>query len=424
MKFTLCEGSLSENFNIYNEYRFKECYATNTRLMGVVAMRLLWVSKTNPDKYLHQLIHLDYSEYGIDEYFEFIEEKNKEIIPIYGDSPDMIYSWKKMSTCLGGSEKKISLTYALNFICSSLLIGKKYFKYHDNDIKKFQLYSFKRINYMLSSLGLPDFENYVIDDSDYMFSLFPVDMTAVEIVNYFIMRLIDKDYDAASMLSHIPPDLLANNKLSRLGILTLMINRSELTMKSNKEGIEQSVYTCKSLLLGNEYYYSILNVVINKSSSNIKYKVSNYNVEFINRISTFEAALQLRKVEYITTFKINGNLEEFDARKMFFMLKGLPYRSAAGILYMIYNSNNSHVKSEEYYMNDDVYGAILVTDYGEVIVMSSDITRIDMLEKIIMASPAAIKIDLLDRYKFENQIFQSFTKSSGMSFENFLDEYE
>lgn len=424
MAFTLYEGSLSENYNIYNEYRFKECYATNTRLMGVVAMRLLWVSKTDHDKYLHQLIHLDYSEYGIDEYFEFIEENNKAIIPLYGDSIDMIYSWEKMSMSLGGVEKKIPLHYALGFICSSLLIGKKFYKFHEYEIKKFYSYSIKRINFMLMSLGLPNFDEYFTEAPDYMYSLFPKDMTAVETINYFVMRLMDKDYDAACMLSHMPFDSLMNNKLSKLGILTLMKNHSDLVKKTSKEGSEEYVYSCKSLLLGKEYYYSLLEIGVKRSFSSDKYRVSYYNLDFINRISAFEAALLLRREEFITTFKINGRLENFDPSDMFLMLKGLPYRVTSGILYMIYNSNNFHVKNSNYYMNEDVYGAILITDYGEVIVMSLDVAKIDMLEKIIMSSPAALKINLLDRYKFENQIFQSFTKSSGMSFEDFLDEYE
>lgn len=424
MSFTLIEGGLSQDFNIYDEYTFKECYATNTRLMGVVAMRLLWVSKTEHGKCLHQLIHLDYSEYGIDEYHEFIEEKNKEIMPVFGDNMDMIYAWEKMSLCLGGVEKRIPLNYALNFICSSLLIGKNHYKYHDHEIKSFHSFTAKRINFMLSSLGYPKFDEYVIDGKDYMFSLFPVDLEEIETVNYFIMRLVDQDYDAARMLSYLPTDLLMNNSLSRLGILELMINRSELKESLNEGANEQRKYLCRSLLLGKEYYYSLIEVGIEKSSSLAKYKVDYFNIHLINKISAFEAALQLRREEYITTFKVNGMLDNFNSSDMFFMLKGMPYRVTAGILYMIYNSNNFHVKKNNYYMSQDVYGAILITDYGEVIVMSSDVTRIDMLEKVILASPAALRIDLIERYKFENQIFQSFTKSSGMSFEEFLEEYE
>lgn len=425
MAFTVHEGGLSQRFNIYNDYKFEECYATNTRLMGVVSMRLSWISKTDPDKYLHQLIHLDYSEYGIDEYHEFIEERSKRIFPLFGDDIDMFYEWEKMSSCLGGVEKKISLDLALNFICSSLLIGHMHYKSHAPEIKQFHSFSVKRINFMLSSLGLPDFEHYEIGSLDYMLSLIPDNMTPVETANYFIMRLMDRDFTAASLLSDLTLDTLSKEKMmSGLGILSLIRNRVERSNLLKNDDKNGTMYSCRSVLLGNDYYYSISELGLRKSSSFIKYKINYFKIKFINRISAFEAALQLRQREYITTFKINGNQEDFNPQEIFFFFKGLPYKVSCGILYMIYNTNNLHVRDKDYYMGHDVYGVVLITDYGELVIMSSDITRIDMLEKIILSSPQALNLELLDRYRFENQIFQSFSKSNGMSFEEFLDEYE
>lgn len=425
MAFTLHEGGLSQSFNIYNDYKFEECFATNTRLMGVVSMRLSWISKADPDKHLHQLIHLDYSEYGIDEYHEFIEERNKRIFPLIGDEIDMFYVWDKMSSCLGGVEKKISLDHALDFICSSILIGRMHYNSHVPEIKRFHSFSVRRINFMLSSLGFPDFESFEIDSSDYMLSLIPDNMTQIETVNYFIMRLMDRDFTAASLLSDFHSDSLSKEKMmSGLGILALMRNRVERSPLLKNEGKNGTMYSCRSLLLGKDYYYSISELGLRKSSSYIKYKINYFKINFISRISAFEAALQLRQREYITTFKINGSQKDFNPQEIFVFFKGLPYKVSCGILYMIYNTNNLHVRDDDYYMGHDVYGVILITDYGELVVMSSDITRIDMLEKVILSSPQALNLELLDRYRFENQIFQSFSKSNGMSFEEFLDEYE
>lgn len=55
--------------------------------------------------------------------------------------------------------------------------------------------------------------------------------------------------------------------------------------------------------------------------------------------------------------------------------------------------------------------------------MSQDLTKIDMLEKIILSSPLRADIDLLDRYKFKNQVFQSFSKTKHLNFSAFIDGY-
>lgn len=427
MSFKLYEGSLSPRYNIFNDYTFKECYATNTRLMGALAMRIIWVSKENHNKYLYQLIHLDYSEYGIDDYREFIVEKNKESLSLNSKFAELWTIWENMSTCLGGFEKKISLDTAINFICTSIKIGEKYYKLHDNHIKEFQKYSNRRINFMLSCLGFPDFSSgfsgFKINDFSFMYELFPDDMSSAEIINYFIMRLSDKDYLPASMLSDFDIDYLKNLELAPLGILSLMRNTLTNPKSVNLSDKKTINYTCKTLLLGKKYYYALSEIGIRKLSTILNYKVNYFNISFINEISEYEAAMQLKHSEYITTFSICDKKEEFPLDSLLMIIKTTPYKVPAGMIYMIYNDNNSHVKNNDYYLDQDVYAAILITENDEVVIMSQDLTKIDMLEKIILSSPLRADIDLLDRYKFENQVFQSFSKTKHLNFSAFIDGY-
>ncbi len=44
------------------------CIATDTRLMGVVARKVSWTASDGSRDKLFQLIHLDFSEYGVDDY--------------------------------------------------------------------------------------------------------------------------------------------------------------------------------------------------------------------------------------------------------------------------------------------------------------------------------------------------------------------
>ena len=40
--FQVIEGRLSESYNHFSEFRFRNCICTDTRLMGVLAMRIIW----------------------------------------------------------------------------------------------------------------------------------------------------------------------------------------------------------------------------------------------------------------------------------------------------------------------------------------------------------------------------------------------
>ena len=94
-EFKLVDGRLSEYYNHFGDYRLVSCQATDTRLMGVVALKLTWRGKEKSRSHYYQVIHLDYSEYGIDEYLEF------ECIPgtdTYVDNKEeMNYHWNHSS---------------------------------------------------------------------------------------------------------------------------------------------------------------------------------------------------------------------------------------------------------------------------------------------------------------------------------------
>ncbi len=124
----------------------------------------------------------------------------------------------------------------------------------------------------------------------------------------------------------------------------------------------------------------------------------------------------------IVPFSICDKKEVFPLDSLLMMIKTTPYKVPAGMIYMIYN-NNSHVKNTDYYLDQDVYAAILITENDEVVIMSQDLTKIDMLEKIILSSPLRADIELLDRYRFENQVFQSFSKTKHLNFSAFIDGY-
>ena len=65
------EGKQSFLYNHFKDCKWDSCVATDTRLMGVIAMKITW--KCGRSK-IYQILHLDFSEYGIDDYLEYFTD--------------------------------------------------------------------------------------------------------------------------------------------------------------------------------------------------------------------------------------------------------------------------------------------------------------------------------------------------------------
>ena len=91
-----------------------------------------------------------------------------------------------------------------------------------------------------------------------------------------------------------------------------------------------------------------------------------------------------------------------------------------GIVYVLYNKDNSHVDSANYYMNHDLYGAYLLTPKNELVVMSHDLMKITNMEMDINKSINISKLELKGRYKLETQVFQSFAESPNTMFSDMI----
>ena len=91
-----------------------------------------------------------------------------------------------------------------------------------------------------------------------------------------------------------------------------------------------------------------------------------------------------------------------------------------GITYVLYNKDNYHVDSSNYFMNHDLYGAYLLTPSNELVVMSHDIIKITNMETDISRSTNSDKLELKGRYKLETQVFKSFSEMPGAKFSEMI----
>lgn len=406
--FQVVEGKLSDKYNTFADYDFEKCEATDTRLMGVVAMRVTWLSHDTPGEKFIQLFHLDYSEYGVDDYNEYTVEKND-----YDTAHEVSETWKRISGHLGGKSVNVPFHAMFLLIDSSLAVNERHYMDHPLEIREFRDHVLLRMSLMRDATkGLFE-ESIRLSPSECMDLVCPKTLSRFETINYFLMRMADNDIEAAKHLSTIDEAELKDSPLMGKGLMTIMRNRIA-RMKSLEKDDGVSIYRCRTLFMKDPSYF------FGQTLLGFDGKVSSIESSKIRPVSNFEAATQLRQAEYITLFTVNGPVEELDMDRAFIPSSSAMIPVPNGVLYTSYNSDNSHVDTNNYYLNQDMYGAYLLSHEGELVVMSSKLMNITAMENDLFNSPLFSEIELKGRYKFDTQIFQTMCEINGAVFEDMI----
>ena len=425
MSFSVIEGRLSDRYNHFEEYEFDTCQATNTRLMGVVAMKVSWRGRENPRARYFQVIHLDYSEYGIDEYLEF------ECIPgsdTYKENKDdMNYYWKHFTSVMGGSVISISAETMLRLIDMAMaLAGDDIDREYDNDEnREFRSYAAVRLGLMSDALADEGFSIENCEPETAVRAVSLKKLGACETINYFIMRLVDRDFDAASILTSIDRSELRKSELTEPGIQTLMrnsIRKSNRQTDPPKDGIS-TPYRCRMTTLGrNGYYHATFVIYLSGDYRTKDSVVTQLDVGSVVKLSDYESAIQISRREYLTVFEVPDDiLDGFDGRYISPLASCDPAVVPNGWLYTIYNKDNSHVNKTEYRIGDDVYGYALLSIGGEFVLMSNDMSRISMLDNATAMSYYAPYMKLSGRYLIDTPVFHTLCHSHGAYFSDLIE---
>lgn len=424
-ELSLIEGRLSEYYNHFREYRFENCTVTATRLMGVLALKVTWRGiERQRDRY-YQIIHLDYSEYGVDEYIEF------ECIPGNADyaanKEEMNSVWNNFTGSMGGELIDVTPDAMLRMIEMALPLASCDMdrEYDTRENEEFRRYALIRIGLMTEALNDAGITSDTCTASQAITASTPKRLATCETINYFLMRLVDHDYDAAMFLSTLTREQLSDCPLGDPGIQTLIrsrIRRSSADEDVPADGTSVPYRVTITTLARNGYYHSSLVIYLNGD-----YRVSNPKVTAIEvgsmiRLSDYESAIQVTRPEYITVFNCPDNIfEAFDGRLIPPLAGVRPDPVPNGWLYTIYKKDNSHVNKTEYRIGDDVYGYALMTLQGEFIIMSSEMDNITSLDNSVLFSMYSPYFEVTGKYLLENTpVFHTIVHSPGAKFEDFI----
>lgn len=425
MGLSLIEGRLSEKYNHFSEFEFVSCQATDTRLMGVVALKVTWRGKNNPRAHYYQVIHLDYSEYGIDDYFEFDCVPGTDTYKQNKD--DMVYYWRHFTSVMGGKVLTIPADMMLRLIDMALPLAADDIdrEYDDDDNIDFRHSATQRLEIMKEEFARRGITADTCDPVKAMRTVSAKKLGTCASINYFIMRLVDRDFDAAAMLSTLDRKTLESSELARPGVQSLIkssIKNSSPKKDPPADGTSHP-YRVKITTLGKDGYYHSSFVIYLSGDYRVKDAlVTQLDMGSMMKLSEYETAIQLLRREYITVFDCQDSiLEGFDGRYITPLADVDPAIVPNGWLYTIYNKDNSHVNKAEYRLGDDVYGYALLTIGGQFVLMSTEMTRISMLDNATVMSFYSPYMKASGRYMIDTPVFHTLCHSQGAYFEDLIE---
>lgn len=387
----ILEGGLSAPIN-HMPKRFVSAYATNTRLMGVLAVYAHWniaPALGLPD--LHQFFYIDCEEQGLETYRSF-----------RGDfGPEARLAEQALTGGLGAQKVPISereLHWLMSHWCS-----------------------FNKKHHLPLPENREEYDFIFGGDSELSYGerRALLDKICVEIssdyqaVNYFLMRCFGRDYEGANRLTDLSVDFP----------LDIYDGYEKATFCKNIIDPEQHFgdgsvsYLCESLIeMGGRHETVISKVVIRNL------KVIGFEHCDSYRISSREAAMMLKKPEFTSVYEFLLDEAETEENIGEFIvgLDTIMTTHSNGRLFMAFKSGNDHVSERVFMLSNDVCGVYYLTDYGQLIIMAYSVEDAALLEARLASGPLGQYIMPVARYEFPEPVFFEFINSGFEDFEDFV----
>ncbi|PWL92931.1 MAG: hypothetical protein DBY08_06055 [Clostridiales bacterium] len=408
--FKLIRGGLSETA-CDSPKEFVSASITDTRLMGVVGMCVHWKLTENSGLTdLHQFFYFDAEETGFETYKSVLGNGSPE------DAKEISDIENYMLGGLGG--KKVSLTEKeARFMLQSyvdLNIRSNLPLPEDKD----------EYNFMLTPrVILTDAEEYVL-----MCKQCPVLDSPYQVINYFLMRCIGKDFGAAKFLTkgYVRTNLFPKHKGATL--LRNVIEESPDTVSGYNTDYHVTdddkdfatfdtfkSYLCDSLIEYDGKYFLLITQISLDRLKVVKYeKVSEFQV------TPAEASMMTTKAEFITVTDLVPGAPKFDRSSTQLASKAMITDYENGRLFMIFQPHNDHVKKQTYLLNDDVLGVYYILEDNQLILSSYNLPDIRRMEIDLASSPMAPYIVPVSKYEFKDPVLFDFINSSFDDFEDFV----
>ena len=397
--FKVIDGGLLEN-SAASRKKFISAFITNTRLMGVVGITVHWKLIDNSvNTEFWQCFYLDAEEYGFDSY-EFVvgpdDEETEELALELSD---------RLMGGLGGHPVEISERETRSLVQDYVYMNIK---------KEIPIPDEAEVDFIMK----PEVTLSIDERKELMDKQCEEITGEYQLVNYFIMRCVGQDFEAARYLASGHMNFSA---LSGYMPSTLLRNSAELTgndFNADKKDSFRTAWTyrCQSLIEDRGSYFVMTSRVTVEDLKVIDFKVIDRE-----RITPMEADMMTKRDEYVILNELDDDPSDFVKSSCSYTVRSQETAYECGRLFVIFNADNSHVAEKIYKLHNDVFGSVFVNDMGQLIVSSFSRENADAIEKALLTEMGDDRIFMVARYSFDMPVLYEFVKSGFEDFEDFID---
>jgi hypothetical protein len=383
-KFKVIKGGGGKT--VKPKYKFKKSFVTNTRLMGVVGMKIYW--EMEDGKEYIQFFHLDFEEYGIDG-FESLVDGTKE---------DIDFITSKMMGGLGGKFVRITKKESMYILNESFKVNIRNGESLCQDVEEYE--------FLLKPTTIDK-----AGELKLWYKICEIIETDYQLVNYFIMRAVGFDKKGQNLLC-------IDGKVSGFDPTdkSFTLIKNTIRPSHTKNGI--NYYNVESLIDLDKGYQLIIST-IGVQPTQYGLRVAYGSIENMMKISSIEAAFQLKKSEYIlvySTEELIKLVEILDKEKP----NAMQNIHQTGFLYTEFNPNNDHVKRPVYYLNGDIFAVYFITTENQLAVSTFSKENLLELRKYFGGASFQDLLELEGEFKTDTPLLYEFVHSGYEDFFDFL----
>lgn len=345
------------------------CYATDSRLMGVVGASIEY---SVDDERIVELFHIDFELYGIDRFERFVgsdahavKEMKKEIFGGLGAKLVRLSQDQFFQLIYEGA--------TVSALASQKLIGAD----------------------MASSDYTPSEETH----QTLMDKICVPIINDYQAIHYTIMRLTGQDVSGAKWLSNIEVASFPSKG---------MLVRNQIDV------LEPGIYRATAVI-ATDKDYDLVTLRVHLGEG---HRIDEMTDMESMPISDFEVALFVKKKEIISIFEIlDPNFEQQFVLSHKHCLLNLHEN---GRVFTEFKATNDHVLGSHYLISDDVERVFFITDSGQLLVMSYDEQRLEAFEQVEVQRYLG-QLEFMDTIHFEDPILYDFVDSPYDDFIDFLE---
>ncbi len=234
------------------------------------------------------------------------------------------------------------------------------------------------------------------------------------VVHYYLMRGFGKDDEGAKLLRSPYSGESAFEDLSLSSHATFLKNT--IDEFHNNDG--RISYMSQSLVETDRSHYMVTSEIRVEGG-----KVTEARQKSVFAVSLEEASMLLSRAEYCTVYSILIPMEDFDIDFAIFSIGTTRSSHENGDMYMEFKADNEHVNNRIFNLYDDIQTLFYVSDYGELVVAAYTLEDISDAERRIQLQLAS-DVQLTVKMQFAHSVLYDFAQSEFTSFSQFVKSFD